>query len=115
MTDAAPDIRLARKEHDMSTMSLHNFAAVRKQSSAPSVPASPAAPAPSARSTDEQIRNRAYEIYVKRNGKGATGDATSDWLQAERELNGAAPDPTASRQAEARSQTRGEKSLASGK
>jgi len=34
--------------------------------------------------TDEQIRSRAYEIYLARSG--APGDALSDWVQAEREL-----------------------------
>lgn len=34
--------------------------------------------------TDEQIRMRAYEIYVARGG--APGNATADWLQAEHEL-----------------------------
>jgi hypothetical protein len=36
--------------------------------------------------TDEQIRMRAYEIYVSRGG--APGNATADWLQAEQELRG---------------------------
>ena len=35
--------------------------------------------------TPEQIRRRAYEIYVSRNG--ALGDEVQDWLQAERELS----------------------------
>jgi hypothetical protein len=35
--------------------------------------------------TPEQIRRRAYEIYVSR--KGAPGDEVQDWLQAERELS----------------------------
>ncbi|MCK6485419.1 MAG: DUF2934 domain-containing protein [Phycisphaerae bacterium] len=34
--------------------------------------------------TDEQVRQRAYELYLQRNGR--TGDALSDWLLAEREL-----------------------------
>lgn len=34
--------------------------------------------------TEEQIRQRAYEIYLRRNG--AAGDPHSDWVQAEREL-----------------------------
>ncbi len=34
--------------------------------------------------TQEQIRARAYEIYLRR--KGGPGDAMSDWKQAEREL-----------------------------
>ena len=35
--------------------------------------------------TPEQIRQRAYEIYVSRDG--APGDEVQDWLQAERELS----------------------------
>lgn len=34
--------------------------------------------------TTEQIRQRAYEIYLARNG--ASGDEVQDWLQAERDL-----------------------------
>ena len=34
--------------------------------------------------TEEQIRARAFEIYLARNG--GPGDADSDWAQAEREL-----------------------------
>ncbi len=34
--------------------------------------------------THEEIRKRAYDIYLAR--KGAPGDPTKDWLQAEREL-----------------------------
>ncbi len=34
--------------------------------------------------TPEQIRARAYEIFLRRNG--GPGDAHDDWLQAEREL-----------------------------
>ena len=36
--------------------------------------------------SEEQIRSRAYEIYVGRKGK--PGDPFQDWLQAERELRG---------------------------
>ncbi len=32
----------------------------------------------------EEIRTRAYEIFLARDS--STGDAVSDWLQAEREL-----------------------------
>jgi hypothetical protein len=35
--------------------------------------------------TEEEIRMRAYMIYLSRNG--APGDPVADWLQAERELN----------------------------
>jgi hypothetical protein len=34
--------------------------------------------------TEEQIRARAFEIYLTRNG--GPGDAHTDWMQAEREL-----------------------------
>lgn len=34
--------------------------------------------------TEDQIRLRAYQIYLARNG--APGDAMADWIQAEREL-----------------------------
>ncbi len=36
----------------------------------------------------EYVRARAYEIFLYRSGTGRTGDATSDWLQAEREVHG---------------------------
>lgn len=39
-----------------------------------------------AEATPERIRTRAYEIFQERSGRGAAGDALSDWLQAEREL-----------------------------
>lgn len=38
--------------------------------------------------TPDRIRIRAYEIFLARNG--GPGDATADWCQAERELNGKA-------------------------
>ncbi len=34
----------------------------------------------------ERVRRRAYELYEERMRDGRPGDATSDWLQAEREL-----------------------------
>lgn len=50
-----------------------------------------AAPAPSAQHAEvkpssDQIRRRAYEIYLRRLATGAHGTAESDWLEAEREL-----------------------------
>ena len=33
---------------------------------------------------DEEIRRRAYEIYLER--RGTAGDAHQDWLMAEREI-----------------------------
>ena len=38
----------------------------------------------------EQIRERAYYIYLERQRTNQYGDPTSDWYQAEQELNGAA-------------------------
>lgn len=34
--------------------------------------------------TEEQVRQRAFEIFLKRNG--GPGDAHDDWVRAEREL-----------------------------
>jgi hypothetical protein len=34
--------------------------------------------------TEEQVRQRAFEIFLNRNG--ADGDAHGDWIRAEREL-----------------------------
>ena len=36
--------------------------------------------------TEDQVRERAFQIYQTRNGGG--GDAMADWTQAERELRG---------------------------
>jgi DUF2934 family protein len=48
------------------------------------VPQEPARESPRREVTDEEIRQRAYEIYLDR---GATpGLELDDWLQAEREL-----------------------------
>ena len=41
---------------------------------------------PEGNETVEHIRQRAYEISVKRNG--GSGDQLSDWLQAEHDVNG---------------------------
>ncbi len=65
--------------------------------------------------TADRIRARAYEIYQARNGNGGPGDAVSDWAQAERELNGSAPEPSVARDIEIKAQARGERLLASGK
>jgi len=44
--------------------------------------------APSSRSryTDEEIRHRAYEIYLSRLREEVPGDPVSDWVRAEQEL-----------------------------
>jgi hypothetical protein len=46
-----------------------------------------AAPEEAASVVRERIQTRAYEIYLARNG--GSGDALSDWLQAEREIGSA--------------------------
>lgn len=46
----------------------------------------PARGSAAVRLTDEHVRQRAYEIYMARNG--GPGDALADWTQAERELRG---------------------------
>ena len=48
------------------------------------VPQEPVAEAPRREVTDEEIRQRAYEIYLNRGA--APGFELGDWLQAEREL-----------------------------
>lgn len=65
-------------------------------------------PAPSA----DRIRARAYEIYETRRRTSGAGDAISDWLQAEREVCGAAPNPTPSAEVPAKTRARGEVLLA---
>jgi hypothetical protein len=58
-----------------------------KKKSKPSAQAPrPAAPAARREPTYEQIRQRAYEIYVRRGG--APGRDIDDWIAAERELRG---------------------------
>jgi hypothetical protein len=43
---------------------------------------------PDGKSGHEEIRRRAYEIYLERGGQ--PGGEIDDWLQAERELEGGA-------------------------
>ncbi len=61
----------------------------------------------------DRIRERAYEIYQARNGNGHAGDAVSDWVQAEKEVRGAAPEAAAS-DVEIKRLARGERLLCSG-
>jgi hypothetical protein len=37
-------------------------------------------------SSHQQIRHRAYEIFLERRDTGRKGDAFSDWLEAEQEI-----------------------------
>ena len=46
---------------------------------------------PETKPSCEEISLRAYEIYLERGG--LPGDELDDWLQAERELDGRAPQP----------------------
>lgn len=46
----------------------------------------PASAIPTAGPTEDQVRQRAYEIYVARGG--APGNADADWRQATHELQG---------------------------
>ena len=48
---------------------------------------------PISRPGDDQIRQRAYEIYLRRDGR--PGDPAEDWFCAERELVDETPAPTA--------------------
>lgn len=51
--------------------------------------------------TLQEVQERAYQIYLARNG--APGDSTSDWLQAERELRDPRTARTTSRKRKSRS------------
>ena len=37
-------------------------------------------------SSHQQVRRRAYEIFLERGATGRKGDAASDWLEAEQEI-----------------------------
>ncbi len=41
---------------------------------------------PRARNTEEQVRHRAYEIFLSRQREEVPGDPVSDWMRAEQEL-----------------------------
>lgn len=61
--------------------------------------------------TPEVVRMRAYELYLARSHNGSQGNQESDWLQAERELNGSAQEPTASSDIETKAYARGQRLL----
>ena len=44
------------------------------------------APTQKARSLEQQIRQRAYELYLSRIREDVPGDPATDWLRAEQEL-----------------------------
>lgn len=101
----------------MSTMTAP-MSATAKQSISLATPKDPLPPTVSGRTssevTSERIRARAFEIYQARNGNGGTGDAVSDWAQAERELNGSGLERSVASDIESKSQARGERLLAGG-
>ncbi|MBS0196492.1 MAG: DUF2934 domain-containing protein [Planctomycetes bacterium] len=72
----------------------------------------PAEPPVTRAITPQLIAERAYQIFECRTLSGRPGDSTSDWLQAERELKGSAPDPCAVHEAEIKLLARGETLLA---
>ena len=49
-------------------------------------PGTPGTQPEPARYTEEQIRMRAYQIYLSRLREDVPGDPASDWLRAEQEL-----------------------------
>jgi hypothetical protein len=67
--------------------------------------------APPATRDDDQVRRRAYEIYLARTRAGIPGDALSDWLQAERQVS-APPRTVPPPDGRGRSRSRGETLLA---
>jgi len=58
----------------------------KHQQHAKSTQTNESAPANGDTSVEDRVRNRAYEIYLSR--EGGPGDALGDWLQAEREIGG---------------------------
>ncbi len=75
-----------RREGESSTATLTPPPPQTAAAAVPSkfIEARPVADTSSAAPTRQQIRERAYQIYLARNG--GPGDPTADWLQAEREL-----------------------------
>ncbi|MCC6659512.1 MAG: DUF2934 domain-containing protein [Phycisphaerales bacterium] len=69
------------------------------------------APDASGEVTRQRIEARAYEIFEARRGNGGTGNEVTDWLQAERELNGSSPDPSVGADIEVKGRARGERLL----
>ena len=87
-TSSGPPKATVKKAAQPSTNSGSTTKTTRAKNQAPPCTRKPAKPrrGTGVKVTDEQIRARAFEIYLARNG--ASGDAASDWIQAERELRG---------------------------
>jgi Protein of unknown function (DUF2934) len=87
-----------------STMRMNDPVSSNHRTAAPRTRARRAIPeTPIVRPGDDQIRARAYQIYLRRDGR--PGDPIDDWFCAERELIEEAPAPPApsSRKRKARS------------
>lgn len=91
---AAPKVEATPKAAAPAKAAPPARAAAPKKAAAPitnqaaPVEAAPATPTSAAVTTDD-IRRRAHEIFLARAAQGTAGTPVGDWLQAERELNGA--------------------------
>jgi hypothetical protein len=79
------DWKVSLEEKEMSVSSKPNS---NEKSTETELDRSRAAVGPDGKSGHEEIRRRAYEIYLERGGQ--PGGEIDDWLQAERELEGGA-------------------------
>jgi hypothetical protein len=79
------DRKVSLEEKEMSVSSKPNRT---EKSTQTELARSRAAAGPDGKSAHEEIRRRAYEIYLERGGRA--GGEIDDWLQAERELEGGA-------------------------
>jgi len=61
-----------------------------------------------AKAAADRIRIRAYEVYRTRSTAGQPGNEVTDWLQAERELNGPEAETTKSAEVVVRPRALGE-------
>lgn len=68
----------------MSTKKVASTRSATPRKTAPRKPAQIPADAGVVRPTDEEIRLRAYQLFLQRDGRG--GDPLEDWLRAESEL-----------------------------
>jgi hypothetical protein len=77
------DWKVSLEEKEISVSSKLNS---NEKSEQTELARSRAAAGPEGKSAHEEIRRRAYEIYLERDGQ--PGTEIDDWLQAERELEG---------------------------
>lgn len=100
------------KEYDMSAVNTSNYAGNTRAVPTGRAERGLASRDSSEPATADKIRARAYEIYLNRRGNGGAGDATTDWLQAELEING--PKARSGNSKSAGTRTRGEVLLGGG-